>query len=459
MSAKTLTTRLPLMVQPGVARLLGSPVGHRLANGVAWNLAGAMIARGLAVLASILTARMLGYEAFGELGVIQSTVGTLGVFAGFGLGLTATKHVAEFRLLDPARAGRVVCLAELAATISGGTMMLALFALAPWLATCTLAAPHLGGLLQVAALVMCVNAINGVESGALAGLEAFKAIARVNLLSGVLTFAGLTVGVGLAGLPGAVWGLAGSSAANCLFTAVTLRVEAARAGIPIRLAGCRQEWRVIGGFSLLAFIGSLVVSPVNWICSALLVNQPGGYGAMGLYTAATQWRTAILFLPGTLGAVALPMMASYKGAGDERSFRRVLGLSVVLNGGVALALAFVLVLGSKLVLAAYGKAFEQGQFVFVVVALSGAIIAVNNALSRTLASQGDMKADCAFHLAWGLSCLGLGMVLIPRFGADGLAVATLLAALLQGTCQWAYLFRRRFGTSADGQATREVLQS
>jgi len=38
---------------------------------------------------------LLGTVGFGELGVIQSTVGMFGVFAGLGLGMTATKYVAS----------------------------------------------------------------------------------------------------------------------------------------------------------------------------------------------------------------------------------------------------------------------------------------------------------------------------------------------------------------------------
>ena len=52
--------------------------------------------------------------------MIQSTVGMFGVFAGFGLGLTATKHVAEFRQSDPERDGLIIGLSALIAIGTGG---------------------------------------------------------------------------------------------------------------------------------------------------------------------------------------------------------------------------------------------------------------------------------------------------------------------------------------------------
>ena len=82
-------------------RIEASDIGYRLARGGFWLLCGTVVSKALWLLASILVARMLGKETFGEFGIIRSTVEMFGVFAGFGLGLTATKYIAEFRRTDP----------------------------------------------------------------------------------------------------------------------------------------------------------------------------------------------------------------------------------------------------------------------------------------------------------------------------------------------------------------------
>src|SRR5690242_3808036 len=78
----------------------------RFARGIVWSLLGAVMAQGSSLVASVITARLLGPGTFGQYGMIQSTVVMLGIFAGLGLGLTSTKYVAEFRTQDPARAAR-----------------------------------------------------------------------------------------------------------------------------------------------------------------------------------------------------------------------------------------------------------------------------------------------------------------------------------------------------------------
>ena len=99
--------------------------------------------RGFLLAASVVCARFLGKEGFGALGMIQSTAGMFGVFAGLGLGLTATKYVAEFRRQDPTRAGRILALSASTAFVSGGAITVLLILLAPYLAKHVLATPQL----------------------------------------------------------------------------------------------------------------------------------------------------------------------------------------------------------------------------------------------------------------------------------------------------------------------------
>ena len=287
MSVKSIaSTFCPPLLRPVFNRIDNSPIGSRLARGVFWSMAGAVISRGLMLAASVLVARMLGKAGFGELGMIRSTVGMFGVFAGFGLGLTATKHVAEFRSSDPARAGHIIALSWIVAMVTGGLMALGLFIFAPWLAEHTINAPHLTGVLRIGALILFINALNGAQTGALAGFEAFKTIAHVNLFVGLISFPILVGGAYFGGLTGAVWALAINLGVNWLLNHLALRKEARRYNVPLAFRDCSRELSVLWRFSLPAVLAGSMVGPVRWACSALLVNQPDGYGEMGIFTAA-----------------------------------------------------------------------------------------------------------------------------------------------------------------------------
>jgi len=135
----------------------------------------------------------------------------------------------------------------------------------------------------------------------LAGFEAFKTIARLNVAVGLLNLPILVAGAWFGGLEGAVWGMAAISAARWALSHIALRREAGAAAIPFGLAGWRSEWRTLWKFSLPSALGGFTHATATWGCSTLLVNQPRGYAEMGVFNAANQWLTAVLLLPGLVG--------------------------------------------------------------------------------------------------------------------------------------------------------------
>ena len=177
-------TLLPVLLERLFPTGQSLALGQRLARGGGWALVGALSNRAMALVTSILVARLLGKVGFGEFGIIQSTLDMVLVLAGFSMGITTTKYVSEFRISDPARAGRVYGLTTLVALISGAGMGALLWLFAPALAGQTLAAPHLAPLIRVAAVALALSAVLGSQSGMLAGLEAFQPIARINVVSG-----------------------------------------------------------------------------------------------------------------------------------------------------------------------------------------------------------------------------------------------------------------------------------
>src|SRR5262249_28285495 len=140
----------------------------------------------------------------------------------------------------------------------------------------------------------------------LSGFEAFKSIARINLICGLANFPILVGGAYLAGLPGAVWGLVASQALNCGMNFIAVRREAVAAGVPITYRHVHKHWPLLWQFGLPGMLSGLIAGPVNWGTSTLLVNQPNGYAEMGILNATNTWFQAVTFLPYLLGQVLLP---------------------------------------------------------------------------------------------------------------------------------------------------------
>ncbi len=422
-------------------RIKASSFGYRLAHGTFWSMMGAGASQSLMLLTSIISARILGKQQFGEFGIINNTIGMFGVFAGFALGMTATKYVAEFRRKDPAKAGRIVALSSLVAMGTGAAVALVLLVIAPWLASETLAAPQLTTLLRISAGFLFFGALSGAQTGALAGFEAFRTIAKVNIMTGLVSFPLIIGGVYFFGLRGGVSGLVVSSAANCLMNTIALRAEALRAKVPIGYAGCGSERHVLLGFSMPAVLAGIMFNPVNWACAAMLVNQPGGYANMGVFSAANAWQKAILFLPGCLNAIALPILSDFYGSGQRSDYKKALWYNIALNGGSAFVVALAITLISGFIMRSYGSGFVEGRNVLIILSFSAILISINSVAGSAIASAGRTWSGFLFNLLWGVALICSAYFLIPLYGATGLALATLFSYMLHSIWQLLYVGR------------------
>jgi len=411
----------------------------RLARGALWSALGSGFSRAMTLVSMIVVARVLGTARFGQLGIVQSTAGVFSVYAGLGLNLTATKYLAGYRRSDPERAGRILALVERVALGSGGACALVVGLAAPVLALRVVHAPSLAGALASGAALIFFGALNGVQTGALAGLEAFKALARVNALAaaGSLTFP--LVGVWLLGLEGAVIGLAAALAVSCLLAGIALRAELARAGIRPDRAGWWRERGVLWRFALPAVLGSSLFVPATWIGDLILVNRhPRGYAELGVFNAADQWRVALLFLPGVLAPVVVSVFSNLRLAGHPRR-RRLIALAMIASGAAAGTPGLFVTLAASRIMGLYGSGFQDREPVLTLLVLTAVVAALAGVFGQVIVSSLSMWWNLALNALWAAGFIVSCTLLVPRFGAEGLAVALLIAYLAQFVSDGAYV--------------------
>jgi O-antigen/teichoic acid export membrane protein len=417
----------PSAVHPFLKRLESSQTGSRLARGAFWSMAGAIISRGLMMAAWIVVARVLGKSVYGEFGIIRSTVDMFAVFAGFGLSLTATKYIAEFRLSDPARAGRILSLSGMFAALSGGAIAIGLYFFSPWLAQKTLNAPHLADAIRIGGLMLLANSLNGAQTGALAGFEAFRAIAVVNSVCGLLAFPLFWFCSHRWGLYGLLWAYTGNLWLIWLLSHIALRAAAAADHVPFTWNNCWREWPILWHFSLPAVLSGLMVSPVKWTGNAWLVHQSEGYAAMGLFSAVLIFQGALLFVSSWLSRPLLSMLAN---KGDNVS-DKLAKLNILISWclGIMVAVPFLCFpeIGEWL----FGREYSGAQFrmALSLTLLYTCVVMYKEGLARVLAVRNLMWWGFLSNAVWGGILLVSAYYLVP-FGAPGLAASYLLAYVI-----------------------------
>jgi len=417
-----------------------SPIAYRLASGSFWILISTMATRALSLVSTIIVARLLGKEVYGELGIYNSTLEMVGIFTGFGLGTTATKFIAQYRSAEPARAGRVIGLVSLSSLVLSSTIAVALFFNSRFLAEEALHRASMQPLLQIGSATVIVYTLSGIMTECLAGFEAFRKNAMISFWQG-LTVPMVTIpGVYFLGVYGVVIAGMTSGAVGLILGFIALRSEAVHYKVPIVFSrNIWNEWKILPNFSLPALIASILFVPVSWATNLMVVKLPNGYAEMGRYTVANQWRMVFFVMQGFLSTAMFPILSEQHSKEDKHDFVSVVGLNfrVTLLHGLPIVVALIAM--SHFLALLYGAQFEDAQPIIVVLSVVSFLSFLNATVGVSLAGSGRMWTGALMNLGWGIALLASAAWLIPVYRAFGLALAMLIAYFVHSLWQIGYV--------------------
>jgi O-antigen/teichoic acid export membrane protein len=377
----------------------------KLASGTVCIAVGAVLSQALSAAGSIATARVLNAAGFGQLGFVRSTLIMFGVLAGSGLGLVATRHVARTRRTDPARAGGVVVLLQSIAAVSGIAMAVLVWAASPLIAEQYAGDPSLADSIRLGSVLLALNAYNGVQLGAIAGCEAFGWVALLGAADGLLTVSLIPAGALVAGVHGAVAAtVIVASIGSWLKHSVLHRVMAAY-GIVLRwrrgIDASSEIWRGV----VPAILLGVAVQPFEWTTRVSLTRE-GGFGEMGIFTAAYTWGQFVAFLPAQVSGPALPMLAAVYAEGRVIPFLRLLTFSGMGAAGIGVLVALLGISASNYIVAVYGPEFETAGPVLIALFVAYALCSASTFLRSVLVATGRLWSQAFSAVLWGGTLVG-----------------------------------------------------
>jgi len=431
-------------------RLTSSSIAKRLAKGSVWSVLGSGISRILVLVAMILAARILGQASFGELGLIQSTLGVFGIVAGVGLGSTATRFVAQYSVSDPSRAGRVIALVNVSSLVTVFVTSVVLIALSSVLAEAVMDAPHLAAAILWGVFVMAASAFRTIQNNVLAGLERFDIVAKLNVLEGLISLPAIVVLAKLFGVHGALFGLALSASVVWVAGRLVLTYELRSMGIFVCYQGCWADWRMLPSYSVPKFFASSLSMPVIWLAMVYVARSSEGFAGLGVYNAAYQWVGPLIFVPMVLSTVSIPVLVKEWEGGRVHRFRRLfLGL-VLFASAVILGFATVVSLMSPWIMAMYGPGFKEGWSILVMLAFAAPFLGVGNMSANALFSMNKPWNEFVAMVIWSVVLLTITVSFFERWGVAALAAAFLVAHMLRAAFNCTLVLVRCSGHRSPG---------
>lgn len=418
-------------------RIARSPLARRFLGGAAWSVAGAILSSGITLVTMIFVARLLGKETYGQFVVVQSTLGMVGVFAGFGVGTAAIRYVAELRSRDERRLAHILALTERAVFAFGLIATVALALISEVIASVVLNSPELSTTLLIAASSVFFSALDGYQKSVLIGLEAMRAFATGTVLGAALSVPVMLVSAEMYGLNG----VAAAMVVNAIIQAGISRFQMAGQlrclAIKREPRGCMSEWQVLRDFAMPALLIGLLVVPTHWVCYALLANTPNGYAEIAVLGVAMQWFNVILFLPSVAGRVVLPILTAQVADKNHVDAKRLLLLAIGANGVVTVPVAIFAAVFSSWILGFYGAQFQNGSITMVIAVITASLLAVQTPVGNMVVAVSRMWLGAFMNFGWALVYVGFAYALLG-YGSAGIVGAMGIAYLFHSI--WTFAF-------------------
>jgi O-antigen/teichoic acid export membrane protein len=368
----------------------------------------------LGLVTGSLAARLLGPAGRGELAAIQMWPLLLAAVASLGLPQALTYFAAR----SPDTAGRCFASAVLLGLLASVPFMLLGYVILPLVLTGQ--APDIVAASRWYLLLLPVQIIVSMPLHLLRGRSDFTAW---NLLR-------IVPGLGWLGVLACGWLLGRDDPRFFAFTYLTvlatlvvLTTSVAR----VRVAGAfrpdPQQWRPMLGYgvpTVLTHVPQLLNLRLDQVLMAALLPAQ----TLGFYVVAVTWSSAVGHLPNALAVVLLPRTASQPDSTQQRAVFAQGSRLAVLS---ALSVASIVAMATPWALPLlFGEQFLASIPVALVLVAAAAIAAVNGVLEEGLRGLGHPGTAFMAELVGLVATVGGLMLLLPRFGIMGAALASVL---------------------------------
>jgi O-antigen/teichoic acid export membrane protein len=367
-----------------------------------------------AALLTPITTRVLGLAEFGTVTSANAIMQVLFVFAGLGL-QTAVQR--EYSTFENPRGARQLILAALGLTV--GVSALAWWTVPLWADALQMGDDRTA--LRWAVLWAGSSAMTTVSLGLLRSLDRLLMFSAVSFLQSVVAEA-LALGLVKFYRPTAEAFLGGQVAAQ--FAAAFLGLVVAPPALLLRRDRHVLDRALRFALPLVpAALSTFVLS----VSDRLIVEAQMGAEAVARYQVAYNVASMPMLLLSVLNSAWMPR---FFGISDEAERRRVLASSRDALYRLMLPVVAGFACGAPLVLRIWAPSSYQPaklHFVVCLVLITAIPYAGQLAVTRTLMAEGRTAASAVATLAAALVNVGLNLALVPRFGLEGCAFATLAA--------------------------------
>ena len=408
-------------------------VSSKLLRGTVFVATATILARAGTFLGNVAAIRLLGKDAVGQWGLIESWLTITAMFSLLGVGVAASKYVAQYLEVDAGRTGGIAGAAIVLSTVTGlivaatSYVILTLHLFWIWSSVQRVLADHA----LVFFWLILATTFREIAANLVYGFQSFRSLVRVNALVGLASFPSLYLFARWHALEGVLEARLTLTVLETALLTLAVRKIMQAMGVVVSFRGLARNVRQLAGFGIPTFFGHLAANPLQTFLMSLLAAQRAGYSALGALTTANRLSSLATFLPGQMAPTVIPILSSEWGKGTEGRFTEGSTVAMRMFWLVSLPIAvFFMAASPALLVWLYGKQYLGAWPVAFVLLIIGLLSAANETCDRALAAAGRQWLSSANNYLWTGGFLLLGIWLIPRYLAVGYVTAFVLSFLL-----------------------------
>lgn len=281
------------------------------------------------LLLNILLIRLLAAEAYGGFALVQSTVAFGATLFSAGIALATTRTVASISRDTHEVAAFIKFLYRVTGILGlGGGLACAICS--QFLAVRLFHHADLHLALAVSGALVFANILNGIQVGAMQGLQEFQVLNETNVARGVIQLTLTSGGAWAGGLNGAVIGYSIAGLIGCGINWYRLGRILPRKNVNTALLA---EVKRTGFFAVMRSVmaSQLVNVPVPWLINVILLRSEGGLRQVAYLNICRQILQATTFIPEVMSQIALPKLTNAYAIEDRRGFVSTIRLATIIQ--------------------------------------------------------------------------------------------------------------------------------
>jgi O-antigen/teichoic acid export membrane protein len=416
-----------------------STLQRRLARGAIGSFGMKVASTGLGFVTTILLARFLNTTDYGLFAYATAWIALLTVPGVFGFDRLLVREVAYYQAKQSWRLARGLMQRAGQLVVVGSSLMAMGVALILWLGGNT--APERLSVLMLALVLLPLASLTRVRQAALQGLNHVIAGQLPELLIRPILFIVLFAGcyLVLGSSINAQWAIGSMILASLISFMVGADLLRRRLPRPIVEAAPEyQGWAWMWTALPMLFFGGMSVlnAQIGTIMLGLLANVE----AVAIYSVAAKTAALIAFTLGAVNTALAPNAARLSASGDMEQLQRIVTKTARAILVTALPIALFFMIFGRWFLLIFGAEFTQAAWVLVILSC-GQLVNASMGSVGLLLNMTRHERDAAISVALSaLLNVVLNLLLIPRLGAEGAALAATgsLALWNIGLAIWVY---------------------